>query len=92
MLKIDLKGKINVPGQYILTVIPGSGEPVEIKNAVLYYDGNKALKEFVNIKESKIHINRTAQVTEDSEIIVELKINLKKQVPGKVEFIPEFIH
>jgi len=91
-LKIDLKGKINVPGQYILKAITEKPEQLIINDARVFYNGNRAMKEFVQIRGTKVHINRTAQVTSESDIVVELEITFKEPCEGKVEFTPEFIH
>lgn len=90
-VKVDLSDKINVPGQYILSVLPTIGN-AEIKSAELYYNGNKAMKEFVKIKNENVYVNQTAQVSGESEIFVSLKIHLKEPCSGKIEFRPEFIH
>ncbi len=91
-LKILLNDKINVPGQYILSVMPKLDGKVKIQNAEMFYNGNKAMKEFVRIKGKNVHLNQTAQIIGDSDLYVVLTIHLWKPCGGKIEFKPELIH
>ncbi len=91
-LKIDLSDKINVPGQYVLTIVPEIPEQFEITSADMFYNGNKAMKEYVIIKGDRVHVNQTAQITEQNDLYVELTIHVKEPSGGKIEFRPELIH
>ncbi len=91
-LKVELNDKINVPGQYILSVIPELKGKVKIQSAEMFYNGNKAMKEFVKIKGGNIHINQTAQITDNSDLYVILTIRLEQPCKGRIEFKPELIH
>ena len=91
-MKVDLSNRINVPGQYILTVTPEHAQEVEIREATMWYNGNQSLQEFVVVKGNKIHLNQTAQITDSSDLYVMLKIHMKNKVGGKIIFVPELIH
>jgi len=91
-LKVELNDKINVPGQYILSVKTDLPNAVEIKSAEMYYNGNPAMKEFVNIKGTSIYLNQTAQITDNGDLNVVIKIYFKKHSGGKIEFKPQLIH
>ena len=91
-LKVSLNDKINVPGQYILLVAPELTEKFEILNADMFYNGNKALKEFVNLDGAKVYINQTAQITDKSDLYVKLKIRLNVPCDGTIEFTSNLIH
>ncbi|WP_299577980.1 alpha-L-fucosidase [uncultured Sunxiuqinia sp.] len=87
-LKINLGDKINVPGQYVLTVLPEMKQNVRVENAAMFYDGNKAMQEFVQIKDNKIQINQTAQITGEADLYVEFIIHIEQACNGVVEFKP----
>ena len=91
-LKVVLNDKINVPGQYILSVVPALKGKVKILNAEMFYNNTPAMKEFIKIKGSKIYINQTAQITDNSNLYVNITIQLKKHCDGIVEFKPQLIH
>ena len=91
-LKVLLNEKINVPGQYILSVMPELTGKIKIQSAEMFYNGNKAMKEFVRIKGKNVHINQTAQITGDSDLYVVLTIRLWEPCGGRIEFKPELIH
>ena len=92
-LKVNLDEKMNFPGQYVLSVLPENPEQLEkIVRAKMFYNGNQALEEMVNIRGPKIHLNQTAQITGDNEIFTEIEILLKAQCKGKILFSPELIH
>lgn len=91
-LRVNLSDVINVPGQYILTVISEIPDQTEITGAAMFYNGNKAMQEYVMIKGGRVHINQTAQITDRSDLYVELIIRVKEPCGGKVEFRPELIH
>ncbi len=91
-LKVKLDDKINVPGQYILSVIPDKEQQIKFLSARLFYNGNEAMKEFINLKENEIHINQTAQITNNSELYVILTLGFEEVCNGKIEFVPNIIH
>ena len=91
-LKVKLNDKINVPGQYILSVLPEHAGKVKIQSAEMFYNGNKAMTEFVRIKGENIHINQTAQITNNSELYVTLSLRLKEACSGEIKFVPHIIH
>lgn len=91
-LKVELKDKINVPGQYILSVKTDIPNAFEIKSAEMYYSGNLAMKEFVKIDGAKVHLNQTAQITDNGDLYVTLRIQFKQPCDGTIEFIPELVH
>ena len=91
-IKVKLSDKINVPGQYVLTVFPENKQGIKIESANMFYDGNKAMKEFVGIKENKIHINQTVQITDNSDLYILFKLHCDKPCDGKVEFEPVIIY
>jgi alpha-L-fucosidase len=91
-LKVELKDKINVPGQYILSVKADLPNAFEIKSAEMYYNGNLAMKEFVKLDGAKVHLNQTAQITDKSDLYVILRIQFKQPCDGKIEFVPELVH
>ena len=91
-LKVDLSEKINVPGQYILSVVPEGKEQFEISNADIFYNGSKAMKEFITIEGYKIHVNQTAQITSKNNLLVVLTIHFDEPCKGNIEFTPELIH
>jgi len=91
-LKINLNEKINVPGQYLLTVMPEKKTAVKINKAELFYNGNKTMEEFVKINGNKVSLNQTAQITDKSDLYVEMTISLGKKCAGEVMFKPELIH
>ena len=91
-LKVDLSDKINVPGQYILSVVSEGKKQFEISNADMFYNGSKAMKEFITIEGYKIHVNQTAQITSKNNLIVVLTIHFDEPCKGNIEFTPELIH
>ncbi|RLD82877.1 MAG: hypothetical protein DRJ07_07725, partial [Bacteroidetes bacterium] len=91
-LKVVLNSKINVPGQYLLTVIPTLKGKIKILNAEMFYNKTPAMKEFVSVKGSNIHINQTAQITDNSDLYVKFTIKFKQHCDGKIEFNPQLIH
>ena len=91
-VEVELSNNINVPGQYTLLVIPDEETDIKIDNPEIYYQGTRALDEFVVVSENKININQTAQITDKSKIIV--KFSIESNIPhnGKVEFQPAVIY
>lgn len=91
-IAVKLNDKINVPGQYVLTVLPEKELSVKIERANMFYDGTKAMKEFVRVKNNTIQINQTAQITGEAELLVKLSLKLKEPCSGKIEFVPRLIN
>ena len=61
-------------------------------NAEIYYEGRKALDEFVHVSGNEISINRTAMVTKESRSILLLSIKCDKKCSGKFLFKPAMIY
>jgi alpha-L-fucosidase len=91
-IKVSLNDKINVPGQYLLSVVPELPGQFEIRSAEMFYNGSQAMKEFVNIDGSKVHLNQTAQITEKSDLYVIMTLGFLEPCAGKVDFTSELIH
>jgi alpha-L-fucosidase len=91
-VEIDLSEKIKLPGQFSLRIIPGQNEKINIVNAEIFYDGQKALDEFVQSSGNAISINRTAMVTDESTSILLLTIKCFKTCNGRIEFKPALIY
>lgn len=91
-LKIQLTGKVNVPGQYALSFLPKEKTGIEIQSAKLYYNDNKALDEFVEIKNDRVLINQTAQITNNSDLYVTAELSCDQPCDGEVAFKAVLIH
>jgi hypothetical protein len=52
----------------------------------------RALDKFVSVDENIININRTAQVTEESKIIVNFRIEASEMGKGVIQFRPGLIY
>jgi alpha-L-fucosidase len=93
IIEIDLSGRIKLPGQYSLQIIPEkSNAEIKISNVELYYNGNPALDKFVTLDENTININRTDQVTVESEITVKFKMECSESGKGNINFKPGLIY
>ncbi len=91
--KIDLSKNINLPGQYSVQMIPENEKTkIKIEKAEIYYEGRKALDEFITIKGNTININRTAMVTDESSSVLLLRLKSAHPGNGKVEFRPAIIY
>ncbi len=91
--KIDLSKKINIPGQFTVKLDPENPNTgIEIAKAEIYYEGHKALDEFLTIKGSELNINRTAMVTDESSSVLHLTIKCLEPCNGTVEFRPAIIY
>lgn len=85
-ININLTSYIPVPGQYELRLQP-EGNIVHISGATLWYDGQKALNEFLNISDTTVSINRTAQITNETSIVLKLTVaGTKIKGPGYISF------
>ena len=91
-LKINLKDKINIPGQYILEIKPNDDQKVRIEHAAMYYKENKAMDEFIQIKGNQLYVNQTAQITDHSNLYVVLKLKFNTPCSGEIAFKPNIIH
>lgn len=91
-LKVELNDKINVPGQYLLTIKPDLDTEVKIVKAQMFYGGSVAMNEFVTIDGSNVLLNQTAQITDKSDLHVMLDVELKEPSAGEVQFLPQLIH
>ncbi len=91
-LTVQLDDKIHVPGQYALKLIPDVDQKIEVISASMFYNGNKAMNEFVTVDGNTILINQTAQITGDTELSVRLNIKISETCDGKIEFSPRLIH
>lgn len=72
-ININLTPYIPVPGQYEVK-ISSNDTLTRVSQAELWYDGHKALDEFVTVTDSTVLINRTAQVTNETTIMLKLRI------------------
>ncbi|MBX3253048.1 MAG: alpha-L-fucosidase [Chitinophagaceae bacterium] len=80
-ININLTSYIPVPGQYEIRIKPDDDTFfVKVAQAELWYDGEKALDEFVTIKDSAVLINRTAQVTNETSIILKMTLSAADSV------------
>lgn len=79
-ININLTPYIPVPGQYEIKINPGKKDLISVSHAELIYDGEKALDEFVTIKDSLVLINRTAQVTNETSILIKLTLSARDSV------------
>lgn len=88
-LNINLTPYIPVPGQYELKLQPSEpgGNNIHISGAELWYDGQKALDEFLTISDTMVLISRTAQVTNETSILLKLSFTgTEINAPGYIRF------
>ena len=82
-----------MPGQFIVKVEPEKKDMrCKISNVELIYDGRKTLESFTSVKGNEIHINRTAQVTEENKIVLRFTLTSKTECRGKILFKPTLIY
>lgn len=92
-VEVKLSGKIKMPGQFLVKVeSENSEEKLKVSEVELYYDGRKVLDAFTSVRGDAININRTAQVTDESEIVLRFKIKSKEVCKGKIQFKPALIY
>jgi alpha-L-fucosidase len=92
-MNLDLTGRILYPGQYLIQIeADGTDAKIDISEPVLFYDGSKALDEFVNVSGENIQINRTAQVTGESHISIRFTLKSGHSVSGTIRFKPLTIY
>jgi alpha-L-fucosidase len=92
-IDLDLTGKIKLPGQYTVKIVPGMKHlKINISEVEMLYDGQLALDKFITVSENEININRTAQVTEESSIELTFMLRGAKDCRGSIEFRPALIY
>ncbi|MCK5701492.1 MAG: alpha-L-fucosidase, partial [Cyclobacteriaceae bacterium] len=92
-IELDLTGKINLPGQFTVKIVSENTDTkVTISDVKLFYEGNPALDKFTSVSGDEININRTAQVTDESKIIVYFNLKCKADCKGKIDFRPALIY
>ena len=92
-IEIDLTGRIKLPGQYSLQIVPESSKSeVKISGIELYYNDNPVMDKFMSVKEGTININRTDQVTEESKIMVIFNMECSETGKGVIQFRPGLIY
>ncbi len=92
-MEVDLSNLINLPGQYIVKVIPDdSNTQITLSDAQVYYNGAKALQEFVTISGQSINVNRTAIITDQSSSVLTFTIESKTPSNGKITFSAAFVY
>jgi alpha-L-fucosidase len=86
-ININLTPYIPIPGQYEVKIDPEKGASVKVSHAELWYDGQKVLDEFITISDSAVSINRTAQVTNETSILLKLKLTSSgEKKSGSIRF------
>ena len=92
-IEVDLTGKIQMPGQFIVRVHPENADTeIKISNVELIYDGRVVLENFTSVKGNEISINRTAQVIDESKISLRFNLKSKTEYCGKIQFKPALIY
>lgn len=91
-IKVDLSEYINLPGQYTLQIAPENNTRVELLDAEIYYEGQRGLDEYVTISGTKISINRTAMVTDESSSILFVTMKSSDIDSVSFEFKPALIY
>jgi len=93
IIEVNLTGKIKMPGQFTVRVVPeNSDTKIKINNVELIYDGRVVLESFTSVKGNEININRTAQVTDESKITLRFSLKSKTGYHGKIQFKPALIY
>jgi hypothetical protein len=68
-------------------VIPSDSDAkIELTDGQVYFDGTKALQEFVDISGQSIQVNRTAGVSESSSSVLTFSIVSETPCDGKITF------
>ncbi len=92
-IEVDLSDLINLPGQYIVKVIPAeSNAKIKLSGAKVHFDGAKALQEFVTISEQSIYVNRTAGVSDHSSSVLSFTIESETPCDGNITFSAAFVY
>ena len=91
-ITLDLTKKINEPGQYFVKVeTDNPNDKIKIENVELYYEGTRALDDYIKIDNNQININRTAQVTVESSSVIKFKIKTIGASKGTILFRPAMV-
>jgi alpha-L-fucosidase len=92
-IEVDLSDLINLPGQYVVKVIPADpGAKIKLTDAEVYYDGAQALQEFVIITGLSLHINRTAIVADRGSSVLTFTIESESPCKGRITFNPALVY
>lgn len=94
-INLNLTSYIPVPGQYEVLFKQTEGKRVTaIDKAELFYDGEKTLPEFITIKDNTIFINRTAQVTNETSILLKVTFSAtgENDSKGNISFRASYKH
>ena len=92
-INLDLSKKINEPGQYFVKIETNNPkDKIKIESVQLYYEGVRALDEYLKVENNQISINRTAQVTTESSSVIKFKIKTIKAVKGTILFRPAMVY
>ena len=94
-INLNLTSYIPVPGQYEVLFKQTEGKSVTaIDKAELFYDGEKTLPEFITIKDNNIFINRTAQVTNETSILLKVTFSAtgENDSKGSISFRAAYKH
>ena len=92
-IELDLSDLINLPGQYIVKVIPDDDNAqIKLTGAEVFYDGGKALQEFVSISGQSIYVNRTATVADKGSSVLTFTIESETPCDGKITFNSVFVY
>ncbi len=92
LITIDLSKQITGSSLYYVTFEPVEKvEDFAIETKEVYFDGNKALDELVEIKsENELTVNRTGAVTEGSSSLLKVKLKSKDWAKGRILVRPAF--
>jgi alpha-L-fucosidase len=86
-IEVDLSDLINLPGQYIVEVVSSdTSSKIKLTDAAVFYDGTKALQEFVTISGQSIHVNRTAIVSDQGSSVLTFTIESESPCNGRITF------
>ncbi len=94
IMEIDLSKRITLPGQFIVDLVPeGENLDINIESIEIYYDGTKAMDQFISrLENNKILINRTAMTDAESSSVLKLIIIADTPCNGKVTFKPSLVY
>ena len=93
-IKLDLSGRILLPGQYAITVVPSVDDhQIQLADVQVYYDGRKALQEFATVSGLRINVNRTAYIYQkkDSSVLT-FMIASPSPCEGRIIFSPRIVY
>jgi len=92
-IELDLSDLINLPGQYVVKVISAeTGSTIKLTDAEVFYNGTKALREFVTISGQSIHVNRTAIVADRGSSVLNFTIESGSPCKGRITFSPALVY